>query len=349
MDLWKRNSEKGLSRGGKKAQLRFFFPCGLILLTIVLEGWASISLGITQTVRAFPDFVAVVIKEGDTFSSLSQKYLNDPSRDWSIAEWNEPGPLRPGQTVIIPLKPQQRGGLTLRGYQTVPVLAYHNISSGKSDKTTVRPEMFEQQMSFLKEKGYRVIAMDQFFDFLDFKISIPQKSVVITIDDGWLSAYEIAFPILKKYGYPATLFIYTDLIGKGTRTVSWNQLQEMTAHRIDVGGHSMSHRNLTLPGKKESFKDYFDNIEKELSGSREIIRKKLNLDVKYLAYPYGDTSPLVVQMAKKLGYRGALTIKRGGNPFYIHNYRVNRSVIYGDFTWSHFEKSLAVFKEQSLK
>ena len=57
-------------------------------------------------------------------------------------------------------------------------------------------------MGLLKEKGYRVISMDQFFDFLEFKASIPPKSVVITIDDGWLSAYEIAFPILKKYGYP---------------------------------------------------------------------------------------------------------------------------------------------------
>ena len=192
------------------------------------------SLGATQTVHTFPDFVAVVVKEGDTFSSLSQKYLKDPSWDWFIAEWNEPGPLRPGQMVIIPLRPHQRGGLTLRGYQTVPVLAYHNISFGKSDKMTVRQEMFEQQMSFLKEKGYRVIAMDQFFDFLDFKASIPPKSVVITLDDGWLSAYEIAFPILKKYGYPATLFIYTDMIGRSAKTVSWKQLQEMTAQRIDV-------------------------------------------------------------------------------------------------------------------
>jgi hypothetical protein len=71
--------------------------------------------------------------------------------------------------------------------------------------------------------------------------------------------------------------------------------------------------------------------------------------VKYLAYPFGDTTPLVVEMAKKLGYRGGLAVKRGGNPFFIHNYRVNRSVIYGDYNLAHFEKSLAVFQEQNLK
>ena len=86
-------------------------------------------------------------KEGDTFSSLSQEYLNDPSWDWFIAEWNETGSLKAGQTIIIPLKPDRRGGLTLRGYQTVPVLAYHNFSPGKSDKMTVSQEMFDQQMS----------------------------------------------------------------------------------------------------------------------------------------------------------------------------------------------------------
>ncbi|MBP1715233.1 MAG: Polysaccharide deacetylase [Deltaproteobacteria bacterium] len=332
-----------------KEKPRIVLWSGLIFLVLVLDGWFVISSGFTQTIRTFPDFLAVVAGEGDTFSSLSQKYLNDPTRDWSLAEWNEPGPLKPGQTVIIPLKLKQKGGLSLQGYQTVPVLTYHNISSDKSDKMTVKQEMFEQQMSYLREKGYRVIAIDQFFDFLDFKTPIPPKSVVITIDDGWLSAYEIVFPILKRYGYPATLFIYTDIIGRSSKAVSWNQLQEMAAQGIEIGGHSMSHRSLTLPGKKESFKEYFDNLEKELSGSREMIKKKLNREVKYLAYPYGDTTSLVVELAKKLGYRGALTIKREGNPFFVHNYRVNRSVIYGDFSLSHFERSLAVFQEQSLK
>jgi peptidoglycan/xylan/chitin deacetylase (PgdA/CDA1 family) len=332
-----------------KAAFKFIQICCLICAAFVLEGSGAIASGLGRTVRTFPDFLAVVAKEGDTFSSLSQEYLNDPSWDWFIAEWNETGSLRAGQTVIIPLKPDRRGGLTLRGYQTVPVLAYHNISPGKSDKMTVNQEMFEQQMGLLKEKGYRVVSMDQLFDFLEFKGSIPPKSVVITIDDGWLSVYEIVLPILKKYGYPATLFIYTDVIGRGSKTVSWPQLLEMTAQGIAVQVHTMSHRNLAHPEEKESFKGYFENLERELSGSREIIKKKLNLEAKYLAYPYGDTTSLVVELAKKLGYRGALTIKRGGNPFFIHNYRVNRSVIYGDFNLNHFERNLAIFQEQSLK
>jgi len=323
--------------------------CCIILLTWVLGGCASLPLGHEETVRTFPDFVAVVAKEGDTFSSLSAKYMKDPSWDWFIAEYNETESLRPGQPVIIPLRPDKKGGLTLRGYQIIPVLSYHNLSPVKSNKMTVSQAMFEQQMRLLKEKGYRVILMDQLFDFIEFKASIPPKSVVITIDDGWLSAYEIAFPILKKYGYPATLFVSTDMIDRAPKALSWNLLQEMATQGIDVQCHTKSHRNLTLPEKKESFKDYFENLEKELSGCRDTIKRKLNQEVKYLAYPYGVTTSLVIELAKKLGYRGAFTIKRGGNPFFIHNYRVNRSEVHGDFTLSQFEKNLTIFQEQTLR
>ena len=191
--------------------------------------------------------------------------------------------------------------------------------------------------------------MDQLFDFLEFKASIPPKSVVIAIDDGWRSAFEIAFPILKRYGYPATLFIYTDIIDRNPKTLSWNLLQEMAAQGIEVQCHTKNRRNLTLPEKKESFRDYFHNLERELSGCKETIRRKLNLEVKYLAYPYGETTPLVIELAKKLGYRGAFTSKRGGIPFFIHHYRVNRSMVYGDFTLSEFEKNLTIFQEHTLK
>ena len=212
---------------------------------------------------------------------------------------------------------------------------------------TVSQAMFERQMGFLSEKGYHVISMDQLFDFLEFKAVIPPKSVAITIDDGWLSAYEIALPILKKYGYRATLFICTDTIDKNPKNLTWNLLQEMSSLGVEVQCHTKSHRNLSLQGKKESFKEYFENMEMELSGCRQAIRARLNREAKYLAYPYGETAPLVIETAKKLGYRGALTFKRGGNPFFIHNYRVNRSLIYGDFTMSQFEKNLTIFQEQA--
>lgn len=300
--------------------------------------------------RVFSDFVAVIAQQGDTFGSLAAKYLNDASMDWVIAEYNTLSALTPGQELIIPLKPYEKGGLTLKGYQTVPVLSYHTFSLDKStNRMTITKAVFEEQMKFLKEKGFRVITLDQFFDFLEFKKPIPKKSVVITIDDGWRSAYEIALPILNQYGYPATLFVYTDLIVGSQKTLSWDLIQEMSKNGLDIQGHTKTHRNLTLMNTKESFKEYFEATENELSKSTSLIKSKVGKDIKYLAYPGGETNHLVIELLKKKGYLGAFTAKRGGNPFFTHNYRINRSMIYGDFDLNQFEKNLVVFSSEALK
>jgi peptidoglycan/xylan/chitin deacetylase (PgdA/CDA1 family) len=300
--------------------------------------------------RASADFVAITAQEGNTFSSLAAKYLNDPLMEWWIADFNGLSALTPGQSLIIPLKPYEKGGVSLKGYQTVPVLSYHNFSPDRStNRMTVTKAVFEEQMKLLKDKGYRVITLDQFLDFLNFKAQIPPKSVVITIDDGWRSAFEIAMPILKKYGYPATLFVYTGLIVGSSKTLSWELIREMEESGIDIQGHTITHRMLTSINKKESFKEYFDAIERELSESAKIIKAKIGKDIKYLAYPDGETNHLVIDVVKKDGYKAAFTVKRGGNPFFAHNYRINRSMIYGDFDLSQFEKNLIVFSEWASK
>ena len=294
--------------------------------------------------RIFPEFVALIAEPGDTFSSLSSKYLHDPGLGWWIAEFNGLDSFLPGQPLIVPLKPQTRGGLSLKGYQTVPVLSYHKFSRTKSDRTTVRMEDFERQMQYLKENEIRVLTLDEFFDFLDFRRPLPRKSVVITIDDDWRSAHAIAFPILKKYGYPATLFVYTDSLPENS--LHWNILLEMSRHGVDIQCHTKTHRNLDRKKGSESFREYFESLKKEMTVSADLLSRRLNKKVKYLAYPYGDTNPLVIALAKKLGYRGAFTVKRGPNPSLSHRYQINRSMIYGHFDLKDFENSLAYFLPQ---
>lgn len=257
--------------------------------------------------------------------------------------------MSPGQGIVIPFLEFEKGGLTLRQYQTVPIVAYHRLSKSKSDIMTVTEKAFEEQMKFLKEHGYRVISMNEFFDFIDFKREIPRKSVVITFDDGWRSFHEIAFPILKKYGYPATLFIYTDFVAQGSNTLDWKMLREVAQHGIDVQCHSRSHRYLDRQIGKENFQEYFEAVRKELVDSAKIIRERTGSDVKYLAYPYGDTSPLLIALLVKLGYRGAFTVDRGSNPFFIHPYQINRSMIYGTFSLKDFERNLVSFGSEALK
>lgn len=295
-----------------------------------------------------PDFVAVIVKPGETLSSLAQKYLDDPEKSWVIAEFNDVTSVSAGQEIIVPLDSFGKGRLSPKGYQTVPILVYHNFSKTKEDLMMVKKQKFEQQMSYLKNNGYTVITLDEFFDFLEYRKQLPKKAVVLTFDDGWQGVYTIAFPILKKYGFPATLFVYTDLINGNNKTLSWAQVAELDKGGVDIQCHTKTHRNLNKIKANESLEKYVTDVKNEINQSTSIIKKKLNKDVKYLAYPYGDTNNVVIAFLKQKGYRGAFTVKRDANPFFMDHYTLNRSMIYGDFDLHDFKKNLSTYSNKAL-
>ena len=123
----------------------------------------------------------------------------------------------------------------------------------------------------------------------------------------------------------------------------------MSRGGIDIQCHTKSHRNLAKRTGQESFREYFEAVKKELTESAEIIRKRLNKDVKYLAYPYGETNPIIIALLMKLGYRGAFTVESGGNPFFAHPYRINRSMIYGNFNLQDFQNSLTFISDKEMR
>lgn len=296
-----------------------------------------------------PEFVAVVVRPGETLASLAATWLRDSSRSWEIADYNGIAAAAPGQELAIPLRPFRRGGLSTERYQTVPVLAYHQFAEKSTNSMTVSREAFEAQMQLLKVKGYRVIPLQQLVDFVDFRGQLPEKSVVITIDDGWRATYDIAFPILKKYGYPATLFVYTQLITGGAKTLSWDQVREMSAQGLDVQCHTISHRNLALPQGQESAEQYFTTIAREIAESARTIEQKLGKRPTIMAYPYGDTNGLAITLLKRQGFQAALTVTREPNPFFAAPFRLGRAMVYGDFDLARFEKNLVTSDRRALR
>lgn len=319
---------------------------GLLLLLFLLGGCA----GIPTKDKSFPDFVAVIPGDRETLSTLAAKYLKDPSKGWVIGDFNGITEVKPGQQLIIPLQPPPPGGVTPRGYQTVPVLCYHNFSLTDTNKMTVTRDKFEAQMRFLKEKGYTVIPLSLFFDFVEYRAPIPRKSVVITIDDGWRSTWDIAFPILKKYGYPATLFVCTDMIRntKGS-TLNWEQVKQLKDGGMDIQFHTETHCNLIEGEGEVPVAEQFAKLQRELSYSKEFERYGLKKDIRFLAYPYGDTGSLVIAVLEKMDYAGAFTVKRGSNPFFTNPYRIGRSAIYGEYDLKKFEKNLVTFSNTAMR
>ena len=294
------------------------------------------------------NFIIVKIKKGETLSNLADKYLDDNSKGWIIAEFNNIKAPTPGQTIIIPLKPFKLGGLKPDGYQTVPVLVYNKLSENSSNRSVVNKTSFEEQMRYLKDNGFSVITISQLVNFLDFKEQIPEKSVVISMDKGWKSVYNIAYPILKKYKYPATLFVCTDFIGK-KEALSWKQIKEMSKNGINIECNSKTYRNMAELKNRESFKEYLKALANEILISKKLIQQKLSKQCNYIAYPYGKTNNLIIALLRKYGYHAAFTTKCCSNPFFINNYLINRSVIYGNYDIKDFKKKIAVFSERNLK
>ena len=129
---------------------------------------------------------------------------------------------------------------------------------------SVSPANFAAQLDWLARNDYRVIRLSQLTAFLQGREPLPKRAVVITMDDGYESVHRHALPLLRQYGFPATLFVYTDFIGAGD-ALSWNQLSELKASGwVDIQAHSKTHRNLIerLPG--ETDERYRQSVDAEL-------------------------------------------------------------------------------------
>lgn len=287
----------------------------------------------------FADFMVVTAQQGDTFSSLAATHYDDPDKGWLLEDINDTEKVLPGMDVIIPLPPFPKGGIDKDGYQVVPILVYHNFSKTKTDKMTVTEANFREQMQFLKDNGYKALTLDEFYDFLEFKLELPKKSVVLTFDDGWCAFYKIAYPILKSLELPATLFVYDEII-HSKQCLSWDQIKEMSQNGIAMQNHTKGHRDLTKILESESAADYLRNIEEQLVSTHDTLKNMVGYEPRYLAYPYGKTNELFEALLNKNNYRLGFTVERGSAPFFVNNYHVNRSMIYGDFGLKEFQKNL---------
>jgi peptidoglycan/xylan/chitin deacetylase (PgdA/CDA1 family) len=324
------------------------YVTGPFLCKIQCFVWLVIFIQVSASYAA-DDFKVVRVRQNDTFATLAQSYLNDRTKGWMIAEYNGIGSIFAGQKIIIPLKPFNKGGLFAAGYQTVPVLSYHRFTRNKKSKNrmVVTQAAFEAQMRYLKNNGYTVIRLSQFYAFLDFKDQIPEKSVVITIDDGFRSSFDIAYPILKKFGYPATFFLYTGIVGS-SNAMNWKQIQELKQNGFDIQSQTRTHRDMSKLLKGENFKAYVSRLEKEITSAQKNIRDKTTVTPMFMAYPYGKWNHLVIALLKKHGFRGGLTVRRGGNPFFTDNFKVKRAMIYGTYDLNTFKKNLNTFVKEGL-
>lgn len=212
------------------------------------------------------------------------------------------------------------------------VLGYHRlVDKVRRPDTEITPVDFQAQMQQLKDQGISVIPLQDLLAWQRGEKDIPVKSAVITLDDGWKSQYEVAWPILKKLGYPFTLFIYTDYVKGGPKSggesVSWEQLAEMRDAGADIEGHTMSHRDLTAKNRTAKGQDYETTLWNELYTSKQILEGHLGIKINTLAVPYGRSNEHVREMAKKAGYESIFTVNGQKITHGTPSYALGRFVI----------------------
>ena len=288
------------------------------------------------------EYVIVRAATGDTPEKLAERYLGDREKAFWIAERNPAASFQPGQIVVVPLRHANPLGVHAGGYQSVAILCYHRFGP-KASQLTVTAAAFEAQMAYLAQNGYTVIPFSRLEAYLQGKRPLPRKSVVVSIDDGYRSTYEVAYPILARHGFPGTLFLYSDFVG-ARDALTWTQMREMQDSKvIEIQPHSKSHANLALRLPGETDAQYRERIRREVDTPANAIQDRLAVASTTFAYPYGDVNDVVIDALKRRGVRLGATVTPGGNGFFAYPYLLRRTMIYGTDSLDAFKAKLVTF------
>ncbi len=207
------------------------------------------------------------------------------------------------------------GLLMSSGAQALVVLQYHHISEDTPQSTSNTPAQFEAHLKILQQEKFSVIGLDELATLLredevhsDKALSdkiLPDKTVIITFDDGYRSVYENAYPLLQRYGFPFAVFINTQPHdAENPNFMSWAQMKEMSAQGVIFANHSVSHPHLIRRLPNETQEAWETRVWGEISSAERTIQKRLKQHHRLFAYPFGEYGADLKQLLREAGYLG---------------------------------------------
>lgn len=190
----------------------------------------------------------------------------------------------------------------------VSILGYHDFRERGGSPMIIAVEKFREQMKAIKDSGIPVIPMSDVLAWRRGEKNIPEESIVITMDDGWVGVYEHAFPVLKEHGFPFTVYLYKKYVNLGGRSMSWTQIQEMMRHGCEVGSHSVSHESLRARKKGRTEEQHLEWVLAELQESKMFLETQLGIKCLTHAYPFGIFDDSIAETGLQVGYEGLVTV-----------------------------------------
>ena len=191
-----------------------------------------------------------------------------------------------------------------QNYAGAVILQYHNVSNTTTADTSISPANFRNQMQFLRDNGFAILPLEEVVEALHNNTAIPDKTAVITFDDGYRSVYDEAFPLLKSYGWPFTVFVTTGLVATKTGSLyaTWDQLREMGDAGATLANHTVTHLHLIEQLEGEAENVWLQRIENEIADAEKTIEEQTGQHHKLLAYPYGEFNAAIKTLITRLGY-----------------------------------------------
>lgn len=216
----------------------------------------------------------------------------------------------------------------------VSVLGYHDLAENQPETAMrIHTSKFRKQMETIRQLGIPVIGMDQFIAWKKGEKEIPKTAIVLTFDDGWKSVYTEAYPTLKEFGFPFTIFLYKDYVDGGGRALSSAMIEEMKRNGATIGSHSVSHPYpLTVKNyRKKGPAIYEAYLRKEMGESKRFLDDKFRNPVTTYAYPGGFFTAEMLTLGKEFGYTQMFTVVPGKVKRSLPDETLPRYIILGNY------------------
>ncbi len=203
-----------------------------------------------------------------------------------------------GAALLLPASP-------LAAAEHAVITIYHHISDQTPPSTSTSPQRFAEHMHYLRDNGFSVLPLDQVVEALRQRQALPDRTVVITFDDGYISIFEQAFPLLQELGFPFTVFINTQPINDAMAGyMSWDDIRQMSEAGVIIANHMITHPYMidNLPGEDDQAR--LARLRQELLSAEQQILEQTGQSHRILAYPYGEYDPAIKAMVGAEGFVG---------------------------------------------
>jgi len=183
------------------------------------------------------------------------------------------------------------------------ILLYHHVSSSTPASTSISPEAFKSHMEYL-DAHHTVVSLQDVVSAIQHNSTLPENAVAITFDDGYANILDNAHPILADLGFPYTVFINPDEIGVGPKQLTWEQVIAMHNDGVVFANHTLDHLHMLNGEQAMGERAWLEKVWQNVESAEKKIEDKLDISLKYLAYPFGEYNTALANKLKSEGYIG---------------------------------------------